>query len=562
MRIQKLQQEIKSQNIEAYLISHSDEYNSEYVAPYANRIEFITNFTGSVSMFISTSNQAAIFVDGRYTQQAHMQVDTSLCSVEGYSLSSMVQWLESNNIKVLHYSQDTISINFISALQKLATSVILKPVQSCLVDSIWNSKPNKVYHSITTLPPELTGICSKEKIISITNTMKEINVDSIVVTNLDEIAWLLNIRGNDIPFNPLVFGKLIIHQDESLDLYINKMKLPEEFLNNKLNIRYSEEGNFIIDLQKIAKTNKVIGISWSSPMSTLNTLNNTKDKKCSITMIDDLIRLQKQIKNDIEINNIKNAFNRDNQHWADIIKYITSNVNNSTYIDELTTSQQIEDIRSKDTKYRGASFNSIVGCNENSAIIHYAPNQESNKVITKDSIVLIDCGGHYLDGTTDATRTINFSPSHEYKLHYTLVLKGLIALSCANVPRSSTTNILDAFARQFLWQHGLDYPHGTGHGVGNYLNVHEGPLSINFINKNINLKPGMIFSNEPGLYIPGKYGIRLENIMLCKQNEEHKDYLCFESLTYIAFDNNSIIEDMLTKDEQLWLKNYHAKCPK
>lgn len=552
MKVNDLQKLLVSKDLDGFIFSTTDEYLNEYVPDYNNRLEYITNFSGSFGVLVVLQNSACLFTDSRYTLAAKEQVDSKLFEVQLFSIENIANWIKSKlkdqkaNIAI---NSKVTSINALNLFKNILNSINCNTViiDYHLVDEIWENRPNKPKTIVYLHDEEYGSLNYKEKISIISAQLKEKNIDALLVTALDNIAWLLNIRGNDIPCNPLSLSKLVITKEGKVHWFIDEQKI-------KHVKDYLKEINFIPEekLENLLKTlsAKTVGLSNASPLYYLNLL---KEDGFEVELMEDIITIEKSQKNENEIASIKKAHLRDGAY---LVKLYYDIFKNPTKYNEISIDKKLTELKSNDPLYVGSSFPSIVGVDSNGAIVHYRANKKTSKNLTEDSYLLIDCGSQYLDGTTDITRTFSFNNvSEDFKKHYTLVLKGHIAVATLQFKSGTTGAMIDLLARKPLWEHGLDYGHGTGHGIGFFLCVHEGPQSISPAN-NVPLKEGMILSNEPGYYVEGKYGIRLENLYTVKQ-ASNEGFLCFENLTYVPFDVKNIDFDMLSKEEINWLENYH-----
>lgn len=553
MKVNNLQQLLISKNLDGFIFSTTDEYLNEYSPDCNNRLEYISNFTGSFGVLLVLQNSACLFVDGRYTLAAKDQVDLSVCDVELFSVENMCNWLiKSSNGKKLTIAINSriTSIDFLAllknTLQKANTNIML--IENHLVDEIWENRPSKPKQEVFLHDEKYGSLNYKEKIKNISNSLKSNHIDAFLVTALDNIAWLLNIRGSDIPCNPISLSKLIITKNGNVHWFIDTCKIDKikEFLPTVFFHNEEDLESFLTNFIDV----KIFGLSKNSPSYYKFLLEKNN---FTLKLTDDFCTLEKALKNNHEITSIKGAHIRDGAY---LVKLYHKIFNNPSSYDEISIDEELSCIKSLDPLYKGSSFDSIVGIDFNGAIVHYHASKQTCKKLTSKSYLLLDCGSQYLDGTTDITRVFSFGvPSEEFKKHYTLVLKGHIAVATLNFKEGTTGSSIDLIARKPLWEYGLDFAHGTGHGIGFYLCVHEGPQSISPLN-HVPLQEGMIVSNEPGFYLENHYGIRLENLYVVKKSS-HKGFLCFENLSLAPFDIKSINFSMLTAEETAWLENYH-----
>ncbi len=552
MKVNKLQKLLISKNLDGFIFSTTDEYLNEYTPEFNNRIKYISNFTGSFGILVVLQNSACIFVDGRYTLAAKKQVDTSLCEVKLFSIENISNWIKSksdNKQLNIAINSKTTSISALSMFDNLLKKIGCNPktIDYHLVDEIWENRPKKPATSVFLHDEKYGSLNYKEKIAIISNSLKDNNIDVFLITALDNIAWLLNIRGNDLQCDPVSLAKLIITKNKEVHLFIDQQKISD--VKNKLDINFYKEED-LEDFIKNLKEIKSFGLSNNSPAYYNNIL---KSNNFDVNLIEDFCNLEKSSKNTAEIASIKNAHIRDGAYLVKLYHNIYKNPSN---YNEISIDKKLTEIKSADPLYVDSSFSSIVGIDSNGAIVHYRATEKTSKNLTSDSYLLIDCGSQYLDGTTDMTRVFSFNKTNdEFKKHFTLVLKGHIAVATLIFREGTSGSAIDLLAREPLWKQGLDFKHGTGHGVGFFLCVHEGPQSLSPMNY-ISLKEGMIVSNEPGYYVEGKYGIRLENLYVVRKSS-HEGFLCFENLTFAPFDIKNINFDMLDDKEKSWLENYH-----
>lgn len=521
-RISKLRDSFNEYGIDCYLIPSNDEFQSEYVPKHLNRLKFITGFTGSNGLAIITKTSALFFTDGRYLLQAAQELADDF---EVYNLIDLFKFLPKNKIG---YDPKIYSLKVIDRYKDY-------DLVSCanLVDLIWNDKPTANLSEVFDYPIEYAGESSDDKCKAIQNHLIEKNIDAVIITDSSSICWLLNIRAHDVECNPILLSFLIFHQDGSVELFSNA--------------KDSYSLNEFSDRLKLIKNKKV----QIDPNSASTWLASQLDH---LILADDPCLLKKACKNDIEIEKAKEIHVIDGAAVTKLLYWLDNNEDKKS---ELTISSKLLELRRKGDGFIYPSFTSISSFAANGAIIHYAPNEKTNKALSGNGLFLLDSGGQYYGGTTDITRVISIGEAtHQQRIDFTLVLKGHIALASAVFIEGTSGSELDVLARQFLWKNGKNYAHGTGHGVGNALSVHEGPQGISKYNK-VPLQPGMILSNEPGYYKDGEYGIRIENLMVVK--DLNNGYLAFETLTLAPIDKRLILADMLSFQEKQWLNGYHQK---
>lgn len=525
-----LKEQFAQYQIDGYIIPSTDEYQSEYTAPYARRLEFITGFTGSNGIVIVLEKKSLFFTDGRYLDQASRELDSG--EFEIYNIASIAEY-----VPFLRLGYD--DMLFTERGLSLFSKAKLKAIERNLVDAIWRGQPKFPITPIFSYGLEYSGQQSEDKLREAKRYIKNMGADYLLLTSLDSICWLLNIRASDIPYCPMLLSYLVLSQDE-IWLFIEDKTLKNIGQNIKIESR-AEIKSFLSNLNR-----SVIVDKQTVPLGLFDSCKN-------IILGDDPCTLLKARKHDVEIKGSKNAHIKDAIALCEALAWVEEASKNGD-ITEYDVSQKLTYFRQQQSGYVSDSFAAIVGYQDNGAIIHYRAPDGGSKVIKGDGLLLIDSGGHYLGGTTDVTRTINIGvPTEEQKLRYTQVLKGHINLAKQKfVPGTSGGN-LDVLARMYLWQDGVDYAHGTGHGVGNMLSVHEGPQNISRLSK-VPLQKNMIISNEPGFYKTGEYGIRIENLQYVTNDED--GFLRFESLTLVPYCKELIDLSLLTKDEILFLRKY------
>ncbi len=553
-----LRKEIEAHGLDGYVVPMADEFLSEYVPPYARRLEWLTGFTGSAGEVVVLKEQAAFFTDGRYAIQAREQVGDRFKIFDIYK-SSPLKFINSilgdNSPNPSRIGIDSWLISYGRLKRSYNNSLVL-----CdnLIDKIWQDKPSASKSSIFAHDIKYSGQSTKDKINSI-----NMDADALLITDPESVNWLLNIRGSDLEHTPIALCRAILHKSGVVDLYIN----PEKFDKNITiaNTHVHDEAVFLSDIREKLAEKKVM-IAESSNAVFFDYLEKIGAK---LNICEDPCVLPKACKNPVEIEGMRAAHRRDGVALCRFLAWLDENVGKNE-ITEITAAEKLDNMRAEGDLFRGASFPTISGYGSNGAIVHYHATGKSNKKFESGSLYLVDSGGQYYDGTTDVTRTIAIGePTALQKLHFTLVLKGHIALARARFPRGTTGAHLDALARQYLWQYGLDFDHGTGHGVGCFLNVHEGPQGISKAAGKVALQPGMVLSNEPGYYLEGEYGIRIENLVVVTEcedaadnsdnNSDDRQFYQFETITLAPIDLRLIDTNLLNNDEINWLNNYHKQ---
>jgi len=561
-RLAALRAELKKRGLDGFVVPRSDEHQGEYVPKRAERLAWLTSFTGSAGAAVVLTGKAAIFVDGRYTLQVRQQTDTKLFDPRDLVAEGPGAWIEANatNGAKLGYDPWLHTANGVESLKASAAKAGAELVacDTNPIDAVWNDQPaapvaKAIPHGIA-----LAGETAQSKRMRIADSVKKKGADACVLTMPDSICWLLNIRGDDVPHTPFALSFAILNEDGSVDLFMDEKKSSPELqahLGNAVRMRQPAEFVTALDALK----GKTVGVDpgWASSAI----FDRLGRAGASVARMSDPCQLPKACKNPVEIEGMRKAHIRDGVALARFFAWFAREAPKGG-LDEISAAQQLEGFRKASGALSDLSFDSISGAAPHAAIPHYRVTRSSNRAIHKDEIYLIDSGGQYPDGTTDVTRTmIVGTPTAEMKDRNTRVLKGHIALATALFPEGTTGAQLDSFARRPLWDAGLDYDHGTGHGVGSYLSVHEGPQSISKRPITQALMPGMICSNEPGYYKAEEYGIRIENLVVVQevQTDGDRKMMGFETITLSPIDLELVEVSLLTSDERQWLNGYHAK---
>jgi Xaa-Pro aminopeptidase len=567
-RLAKLRQTFVAANVDGFIIPHADEHQGEYLPARAERLSWITGFTGSAGAAIIMSQKAAIFTDGRYTLQVKNQVDNKAFDLESLITNPPVKWLESTLKNGARIGFDP-WLHTVSDIRKLTKAVKkaggeLIPVEKNLIDEIWDDQPPAPIEPARIHPIKYAGIEAREKIANLADIIKNNDADCCVLTDPSSIAWAFNIRGSDLPHTPLALSFAILHTSARPQLFIDKDKLDIEthaYLTQLVDLLAPAELESVV--ADIANTGKTLMLDPELAAHKFAQIVEQNEGK--IIEAKDPARLPRAIKNKTEINGTRAAHLRDGAAIAEFLFWLDQQPPGS--VDEITIAKKLEACRASYGEHhqmplRDISFDTISGSGPNGAIVHYRVNVDTNRTLGDGELYLLDSGGQYEDGTTDITRTIAIGePGSEMRTNNTLVLKGHIAISLARFPKGTRGIDLDVLARNALWQRGKDYAHGTGHGVGSYLAVHEGPQGIHRRAMH-ELHPGMIISNEPGYYKESEYGIRIENLELISEPAKisggDSAMLGFETLTLAPLDQRLIDPTLLTDQELHWLNAYHG----
>ncbi len=556
-----LRSEMKKHGIDAYIIPSSDPHQSEYVADHWKSREWISGFDGSAGTVVVTHTHAGLWTDSRYFLQAEEQLSNSefvLHKIFDRTTPNHIAWL-SENLD----DESTIGIdgNLCSRYQK---RIYQKKINAKghtlntshdLIDPVWKDRPPRPLEKAFILEKNFTGLDINEKLKKIRKHVCEQNADGILITGLDEISWALNLRSNDIEFNPLCISFLLIEMKKAT-LFVDQSKVDDvksELAKNRIEISDYESINAYLK----ALNGAAIMIDESTCNINLFNALGADNAIISPSIVTNL----KGNKNEAEISNLRFALIKDGVALCHAFHWLENNINIQT-VTEFDFSEKLTEYRSHQHDFKGESFSPIVGFADNGAVIHYRPVKETAKQIKSENILLCDSGGQFIDGTTDITRTIALgTPTSEQIKNNTLVLKGHIALAAAKFPKGTTGVQLDILARQALWSEGKNFLHGTGHGVGFFLNVHEGPQGFTAgpsSRGNTKFEAGMVTSNEPGYYVDGEYGIRIENLILCTESS-FENFLEFETISFFPFDRNLINKSMLSEIEIDWVNDYHRK---
>ncbi len=556
--LSNLQLKLKDSKIDILIINRSDEYLNEYISPYAERLQFVTNFSGSAGKAIVLQNEAFLYVDGRYTFQAKEQINEN--EIKSKHLKFFWEDLKTYVSKENCEIGIDPKLHSIKEVQKIKehisnTSSNIKFLESNIIDSIWINKPSIQYSNIFDHPLKYAGNDRVKKLTDFKKYLKKKKIDHFLVTGLDNIAWLLNIRADDILYTPLVYASLLISQNKKSSLYICKDKINDQLkseIEKNINI-YSI--NSIENIFSNIINSDFLGLDFSATTYYFLTLlekNNIKYKNITNFCI-----LSKAIKNKIEQTGAINANIRDGVSITRFIYWLKNEMDiNST--NEISASNYLKSLRVNNELFHSLSFDTISAFGKNAALPHYRVDEESNAKFKMNNIYLVDSGAQYYDGTTDITRTIILgAASEEQKDRFTRVLKGHIALSTHIFRKGTKGTDIDYLARESLKEINCDYDHGTGHGIGSFLSVHEAPQRIakKSMFDSVELMPGMILSNEPGYYKLNEYGIRIENLILVKENNNN---LYFENLSWCPIDNDLIDKRLLNEKEIDWINKYHT----
>ena len=555
-RLAALRARMKEAGLSAFVVPRADAHQGEYVAPRDERLAYISGFTGSAGMAVIGLEKAALFVDGRYTLQARSQTVEGLFDIREIPHSSLTAWLQENLAAgdILGIDPWLTTPSAFDAWKAAAEArgAQIEAVSQNPLDDTWTDQPGAPEAEMVPYPARLAGEEAEDKLARIRQRLKELEVDALFTNLPDEIAWSFNLRGHDIPHVPVALGFAIIPAAGKAQLFFPLAKVDEAVSNHCHAVaRFHAPGELETELAALAGK-KVLIDERFAPVAVRLALQKAG---ASISNIQGPLTLMKAQKNAVELNGFDAAHVRDGVAMVRFLHWLDETAQDGS-VDEIGACMRLEAFRRDTGQLRDISFDTISGAGPNGAIVHYRVTEKTNRKLSHGELFLIDSGGQYEDGTTDITRTVVIgTPTDEMRRLYTLVLKGHIALSMAIFPKGTSGAQLDVLARQFLWAEGLDYAHGTGHGVGHYLSVHEGPAGFSK-RAQAELLPGMVLSNEPGYYREGAFGIRLENLVVVR--ERANGFLGFDNLTLCPFDARLIDMALLTSAEASWLNAYHA----
>ena len=567
-RLTALREQLKSDRLDGFVVPLTDEHMSEYVGSYAKRLEWLTGFKGSAGSAVVLPEEAAIFTDGRYTLQVRSQVDGKHWSYESVPQTSISDWLKTHAPEGgrIGYDPWLHTRDWVSKAKEAlaARGAELVAVAANPIDRIWSDRPEASKAHLIVQKDEHAGRSAADKRTEIGDWLAKHDADAAVLSALDSIAWAFNVRGQDVSRTPVALAYAIVHKDGTADLFVAEEKVGPEVRQHLGNgVRLHDRAAFEAGLAELKDKTVVV-----DPERAVAAIFEALEKAgAKVLALRDPTILPKAVKNPVEIAGQKAAQVRDGAVISRFLRWVEDEAPKGE-LDELKASDHLEALRRENGEFRDLSFDSISGAGPNGAIVHYKSSEETNRKLEPGTLYLIDSGGQYVDGTTDITRTVVIGePTEEMRDRFTRVLKGHIAIATSVFPKGTRGSQLDSFARRPLWEAGLDYAHGTGHGVGSFLSVHEGPQRISPAGSaqaggDEPLLPGMILSNEPGYYKTGEYGIRIENLVLVVERHiegAEKDMLGFETLTFAPIDRRLIEVSMLEPEELVWLNCYHAR---
>jgi Xaa-Pro aminopeptidase len=560
-RLSRLRAELVRQGLAGFVVPRADEHLGEYVPASAERLAWLTGFTGSAGMAVVLADAAAVFTDGRYVLQLAAQTDGALWERQHIIETPPPTWLAKNAAPDVLIGYDPMLIGEEMLNRFTEAGLTMQPAATNPVDAVWTDRPAPPLAPADPYPTSYAGRSAAEKREDIAQSLRAAKQDAAVLTDPASIAWLLNIRGADVPFTPFALGFALIHADARTDLFMEPEKLPEAtraWLGNEVAVSPRSALPAALD----GLTGKTVRVDAAG--SPIWFAQRLREAGAKVEAGADPCQLPKARKNPVEQQGARDAHARDAVAVCRFLHVLATQGASGT-LTEISAATALLDFRKQVKLFRGESFPAISGAGENGAIIHYRVSEATNRRLNANEAYLIDSGAQYLDGTTDVTRTVWTGPEaapDEIRSRATRVLQGHIAIATLVFPYGVAGPHLDAFARRALWQAGLDYDHGTGHGVGAYLSVHEGPVSLSRAARPVPIEAGIILSDEPGFYRPGAYGIRLENLLLVQEAtlaDATKPFLRFETLTLAPFDRTLIEPSLLSPAERSWIDAYHTR---
>ena len=563
-RIAALREAMKQHKIDAYIIPTSDPHMSEYPADCWKYREWISGFTGSAGTVITPADKAGLWTDSRYFLQASTQLEGT--GIELFKMMlpetpTIPEFLthELKEGQTVGLNGETYSLADARSLEKaLAEKEIKLNTNASLIDPIWKERPAIPEAPMFEMPVELSGKSTEDKLIDINKMLHKAGADCTILSALDEVAWTFNIRGTDVAYNPVVISYAFVSEKESV-LFVNPKKIPAEIAEHlkKEGVTLADYGMLATFLSRLPERTRVFIDSKRTNVAIYNALPKSSILIEGTSPANHL----KSIKNETEIKGFRNAVLKDGIAMTKFYFWLEKMLKAGEKVTELSAAAKLTALRSEQPQYVMDSFASISSYGPHGAVVHYSPTPETDTELKTDSLYLLDSGAQYLDGTTDITRTIALcdEPSEQMKKDFTRALKGTIGIAKCKFPAGIRGCLIDAFARKALWDAGINYLHGTCHGIGHCLNVHEGPQSIRMEENPVILEPGMVMSDEPAIYRPGEYGIRTENMILIREDSETEfgKFLGFETLTLCYIDTKLVIPSMLSVREHAWLNKYH-----
>lgn len=559
-KLAKLRAWMQAQGVQAYIVPHDDAYQNEYTPASEERLAWLTGFTGSHGQAVILVDKACVMVGPIYHVQAALQVDKAAYDVVHAEKVSLSDYLLTHLKDGAQVGYDPMLMAHKTRLDLAAKvaeqSITLKAIAQNPIDALWtDGRPPAPCTMVEIYPESFAGLSSAEKRVQIGQKLQESKLDAYLLARVDSVAWLLNVRGQDVAHTPLPLSRAIVHQDGRVDWFVDGRKVDEA-------VRQHIGPQVVVHdpaaLSERLRALQAAGLRLGAEPEKLAA--SFYDIFPDFVDMIDPCQLPKAIKNEVELEGIRTAHERDGVAMVRFLSWLDSEIASGRAVDELMVMEKLKGLRAEGKHFRDLSFETIAGSGPHGAIVHYRADVASNRVLQKGEFLLLDSGAQYLDGTTDITRTlvVGDTVSDEMKDRYTRVLIGHIALAMAVVPKGTRGAQLDSFARASLWGAGLDYGHGTGHGVGCYLGVHEGPQRIAPSAMSA-VVPGMLTSNEPGYYKEGAYGIRIESLIVSHAHDTLDGFMCFETVTLCPIDLKPVVKSMLSASEIAWLNAYHQR---
>lgn len=561
-----LRAEMAKQNLDGFIIPHDDEYQNEYIPEYAERLMWVSGFSGSAGAAVVMTDKAVVFTDGRYTLQVRQQADSDFFDYADLVETPPDAWLKKNTPKGARIGYDpmlhtTANVKRLQIAAAKANFDLIAVMENPL-DTAWNDQPGAPTTPVQPHGLTFAGVSSEHKRKEIAEAISNMGADAALITAPPSIAWLFNIRGRDVARTPLPLGRAIIKKDGTASLFLAPEKVDNQlpaYLGDEVDLR--AEADISTALEQLGI--KGARVAVDPALAPSKYADDLRAAGAVIIDATDPCALPRAVKNDAEIAGARAAHVRDGAAVTQFLHWLDTEAQSGN-VDEITAAKKLESFRQQTGELKDISFDTISGAGSNGAVVHYKVSTETNQVLERDSLYLVDSGGQYSDGTTDITRTVPIGKTTaEMRDRFTRVLKGHIALATMRFPTGTSGAQLDAFARKPLWDMGLDYDHGTGHGVGSFLGVHEGPQRIAKAGSGQPLKPGMILSNEPGYYKTGEFGIRIENLIVVTPPAPvaggEREMMTFETITLTPINLDLVDVSLLSESEREWLNTYHAK---
>ncbi|AHK45614.1 MULTISPECIES: aminopeptidase P family protein [Ensifer] len=566
-RIEALRRKLDEQGLDGYVVPRFDEHQGEYCAPHDNRLAFVTGFTGSAGVAIVMRDRAAIFVDGRYQVQVRQEIDADSFAIEHFYDAPLKDWLRKNLRKGERVGFNSMLLpstwDMDCGQSVVAAGAEWVAVTDDLVDAIWSDQPERPLGNVMALSRDYAGESVADKKRRIGQMLAEQGADVLIEAQPDNIAWFLNVRGRDIAFNPMPQSFMIADRDGRVEWLVDHRKLPNDLSDFELDGVTMSEPEVLLDRVRTAAAGRVALVDAGFAPSAV--AHATREAGGSVRLLRSPITLAKMLKNPVELQGFRDCHRHDGAAWIRFFAWLEANAakreKDGRPVTELEAEDRILALRQMEETFVEPSFRSISAAAGHAAMCHYAASAKSDAPITSQGIYLLDSGGQYFTGTTDATRTTAIGAvSDEVRRTYTAVLKGLISMVSLKFPKGTYGHHLDAFARRPLWDLGLDYDHGTGHGVGHFLSVHEQPQRFDRRVNEIELRPGMVTTIEPGYYKAGEYGIRIENQV--EVIDDGDGFMSFRSLTLVPIDLRLADISLLSETERQWIDTYHWRVAK